>query len=196
MSGPPKKPTAWRRAEGNRGKRAWNHAEPKPPDGTPECPEHLSDEARAEWHRLVESLVGMGVITIVDRAVLAAYCQAYGRWVEAEQKLRETPLLFKTPSGYVQQSPWLNIANRQMELMGRYMAEIGLTPASRSRIKASVNLSEPLDIVTKVEFVTVYEDAEGRRHERPFDDPRPVQSPDQGTSQEGSVRRIYLDGNL
>jgi P27 family predicted phage terminase small subunit len=167
MSGPPKKPTAWRRMEGNRGKKAWNRAEPIPPEGVPDCPEHLSEEARAEWHRLVDTLVGMGVITIVDRAVLAAYCQAYGRWVEAEQKLRETPVLFKTPSGYVQQSPWLNIANRQMELMGRYMAEIGLTPASRSRIVATVN-PEPLDIVTKVEFVTVYTDDDGRRVEVPM----------------------------
>lgn len=137
----------------------------------------------------------MGVITIVDRAVLAAYCHAYGRWVEAELKLKEMPLLFKTSSGYVQQSPWLNIANRQMELMGRYNAEIGLTPASRSRVMAMSN-QEPLDIVTKVEFVTVYEDAEGKRHERPFTDPRPVPAPDQGTNQEGSVRRIYLDGNV
>jgi P27 family predicted phage terminase small subunit len=190
MSGPPKQPTAWRRAEGNRGKRAWNYAEPMPPEGTPECPEHLSEEARAEWHRLVDTLVSMGVITIVDRAVLAAYCQAYGRWVEAEQKLKETPLLFKTPSGYVQQSPWLNIANKQMELMGRYMAEIGLTPASRSRVAAFANAAAPLDVVTKIEFVTVYDDAAGKRHERPFDDPRPVQAPDQGTNEGGAVRRI------
>ena len=49
----------------------------------------------------------MGVLTPIDRAALAAYCQAYGRWVEAEEKLEETPALFKTPSGYVQQSPWL-----------------------------------------------------------------------------------------
>ena len=48
MSGPPKKPTAWRRMEGNRGKRAWNHAEPKPPEGTPDCPDHLCEEAKAE----------------------------------------------------------------------------------------------------------------------------------------------------
>lgn len=148
MRGRPKKPTAWRRMEGNRGKRAWNHAEPQPPKGTPDCPKHLSEEARAEWYRLVDTLVSMGAITIVDRAVLAAYCQAYGRWVEAEQKLEETPVLFKTPSGYVQQSPWLGIANRQMKLMGRYMAEIGLTPASRSRI-AIINVpaaNEPITI--------------------------------------------------
>jgi phage terminase small subunit len=105
MSGPPKKPTAWRRAEGNLGKRAWNHAEPTPPEATPDCPEQLSDEARADWHRLVDTLVRMGVITIVDRAVLAVYCQAYGRWLEAEQKLRETPLLFKTPSAMCSSRP-------------------------------------------------------------------------------------------
>lgn len=166
MSGPPRKPTAWRRIEGNRGKKAWNRAEPIPPEGVPDCPEHLGAEARAEWYRLVDTLVRMGVITIVDRAVLAAYCQAYGRWVEAEEKLKESPLLFKTPSGYVQQSPWLNVANKQMELMGRYMAEIGLTPASRSRIATTVN-PEPLDLVTKVEFVTVYTDKDNRRIEEP-----------------------------
>jgi P27 family predicted phage terminase small subunit len=154
--------------EGNRGKKAWNRAEPIPPEGTPDCPEHLSDEAKAEWHRLVDTLVDMGVISIVDRAVLAAYCQAYGRWVEAEEKLKETPLLFKTPSGYVQQSPWLNIANRQMELMGRYMAEIGLTPASRSRVAALASAAEPLDMVTKVEFVAVYKDKDGRLVEEPM----------------------------
>lgn len=194
MSGPPKKPTAWRRAEGNRGKRAWNHSEPKPPEGTPDCPEHLSDEARAEWHRLVDTLVGMRVITIVDRAVLAAYCQAYGRWVEAEEKLKEAPLLFKTPSGYVQQSPWLNVANKQMELMGRYMAEIGLTPASRSRV-AAMSSSEPLDLVTKVEFVTVYTDENGRRVEQPMTmGPTPVAK--ESATGSRTVQTIELDGNL
>lgn len=195
MSGPPKKPTAWRRAEGNRGKRAWNHAEPKPPEGTPDCPDHLSEEARAEWLRLVDTLVSMGVITIVDRAVLAAYCQAYGRWVEAEQKLKEAPLLFKTPSGYVQQSPWLNIANRQMELMGRYMAEIGLTPASRSRIAITTagNHVEPVD---KVEFVIVYEDADGNRKERSLHDPTPVDALEHPSQAQGTVRRNEIDGNL
>lgn len=53
----------------------------------------------------------MGVLTLVDRAVLAAYRQAWGRWVEAEEKLKETPVMLKTPSGYVQQSPWLSVAN-------------------------------------------------------------------------------------
>jgi hypothetical protein len=39
------------------------------------------------------------ILTELNRAALAAYCQAYGRWVEAERKLQETPMLLKLPSG-------------------------------------------------------------------------------------------------
>jgi len=63
----------------------------------------------------------MGALTTVDRVALAVYCQAYVRWVEAEaeEKLKETPVMLKTPSGYVQQSPRLSVSNKQLELMGR-----------------------------------------------------------------------------
>lgn len=194
MRGPAPKPTAWRRAEGNRGKRAWNHDEPIPPEGIPDCPPHLNEAGREEWYRLVDALVEMRVVTIVDRAALAAYCQAYGRWVEAEEKLKETPVLIRTPSGYVQQSPWLTISNRQMELMGRYMAELGLTPASRSRIVALRNGPMNGEPVPKVEFVVIYEDKEGRKMEKPLsgDGPaiphEPSDDPDQ--------QRYLIDGRL
>ena len=134
MRGRKPKPTALKRADGNPGKRPLNLHEPQVPDGRPTCPSHLSQAAKTEWKRIAGTLHEMGLLTTVDRAVLATYCQSYGRWVEAEKKLAETPALIRTPSGYVQQSPWLSVANRQMELMGRAMAELGLTPASRSRI--------------------------------------------------------------
>jgi P27 family predicted phage terminase small subunit len=107
----------------------------------------------------------MGVLTLVDRAALAAYCQAYGRWVEAEEKLKETPVLLKTPSGYVQQSPWLSVANKQLELMGRYMAELGMTPASRSRVTTAGGSTQTLPMLIKVVYGKDGEpsrDAEGR----------------------------------
>ena len=162
MSGPPPKPTAWRRAEGNRGKRAWNRAEPVPPEGQPDCPAHLGPEAREEWYRLIDALTQMGVVSVIDRGALAAYCQSWGRWVEAEEKLRETPLLVRTPSGYVMQSPWLTVANKQMELMGRYMAELGLTPAARSRI-VSMKQDTGNDQIT---FRVIYEDSDGTTRDK------------------------------
>jgi P27 family predicted phage terminase small subunit len=116
---------------------------PKPPT----CPAHLNPTAKAEWKRLVVSLHGRGVIGDNDRAVLAAYCQAYGRWVEAERKLADTPLLIKLPSGYIQQSPWLAIANKQLEIMHRFAAELGFSPVSRSRVtKLRSNEQKPWEV--------------------------------------------------
>lgn len=100
----------------------------------PTCPAHLNPTAKTEWKRLAQELFRKGVVGHADRSALAAYCQAYGRWVEAERKLAETPLLIKLPSGYIQQSPWLAIANKQLEIMHKFMAELGLSPVSRSRV--------------------------------------------------------------
>lgn len=127
-------PTALKLVSGNPGNRQLNYLEPKPPLAVPTCPSHLLPTAKAEWKRLARVLHDMGIISEFDRAALAAYCQAYGRWVEAERKLKETPPLLKTPAGYVQPSPWLGIANKNLELKHKFMTELGLTPSSRSRV--------------------------------------------------------------
>ena len=168
MRGRKPQPTALRRANGNPGKRGYNDAEPQPPKDLPECPPHLSEVARAEWERVAQTLHEIGVLTTIDRAALAAYCQAYGRWVEAEEKMKETPVMLKTPSGYVQQSPWLSVANKQLELMGRYMTELGMTPAARSRVQ--VTETAPQEPITIVRLVGVRRDEDGNLVE--FDHPR------------------------
>ncbi|MCU9848951.1 phage terminase small subunit P27 family [Defluviimonas sp. WL0024] len=138
MRGRKPKPTALKLIEGNPGKRPINGSEPKPPTSQPTCPAHLSPTAKTEWKRLATVLNEIGLLTQIDRTVLAAYCQAYGRWVEAERKLAETPPLIKTPAGYVQVSPWITISNKQVELMTRLMAELGLSPSARSRLAIQV----------------------------------------------------------
>ena len=143
---------------------------PALPDVLPRCPPHLSDAARREWRRLATPLFEAGVLTLADRGALAAYCQAWGRWVEAEEKLAETPSLLKTPSGYVQQSPWLSIANKQLEIMGRYMAELGLTPVSRSRV-ATTEAAGAADKVDRIELVAVYTGADGCQRMETIHDP-------------------------
>jgi P27 family predicted phage terminase small subunit len=138
----------------------------------PRCPAHLSDVARKEWRRLATPLHEAGILTLADRAALAAYCQAYARWVEAEEKLSETPTLLKTPSGYVQQSPWLTVANKQTEIMGRYMAELGLTPAARTRVGIADGAGDP-DPITRIELFSVFVDEDGNRMEMPLNQPGP-----------------------
>ncbi|WP_375173706.1 phage terminase small subunit P27 family [Pseudooceanicola sp.] len=137
MRGRKPKPTALKLLEGNPGGRPINHDEPKPTRSRPTCPSHLSPTAKAEWKRIAEEMENVGLLTRIDRVALAVYCQAYGKWVEAERKLAETPPLLKMPSGYIQVSPWVTISNKQAELMAKYMAELGLTPSARSRLSVS-----------------------------------------------------------
>jgi P27 family predicted phage terminase small subunit len=139
------KPTHLKVLDGNPGRRPIDKGEPQPERAIPTCPSHLCPSAKAEWKRLAHELHELGVLTHLDRAALAAYCQAYGRWVEAERKLVETPTLLKLPSGYLQHNPWLTIATKQLELMHKYMAELGLTPSSRTRVSVArpLNRSRP-----------------------------------------------------
>lgn len=130
-------PTRLKLISGNPGKRPLNRHEPKPPSALPTCPSHLNPTGKAEWKRLIHALDRLGMITDLDRSALAAYCQAYGKWVEAERKARETPPLIRTPAGYIQPSPWLGIANKNLELMHKFMTELGLSPSSRTRVAAS-----------------------------------------------------------
>jgi P27 family predicted phage terminase small subunit len=141
MRGRRPKPTALRLVDGNAGHRPINAHEPKPACSMPTCPAHLSPTGKAEWKRLAGEMHRLGIISQLDRAALAAYCQAYGRWVESERKLKETPTLIKLPSGYIQPSPWLGIAHKQLELMQRYMGELGLSPVSRARVSTLPSLA-------------------------------------------------------
>lgn len=144
MRGRKPKPTALKVIAGNPGRRLLNRREPVPERDVPTCPSHLLPAGKAEWKRIVHELYELGVISRLDRASLAAYCQAYGRWVEAERKLTETPAILKMPSGYIQQNPWLTIATKQMELVQRFAAELGMTPSSRSRVETIRRFAGPL----------------------------------------------------
>lgn len=136
MAGRPPKPTKLKELSGNPGKRPQNKAEPKPATKRPPCPQHIQGEARKEWNRITKQLMALGLLTEVDRAALAAYCQCWARWVQAEEEMRREnfKMITTTDSGYPVVSPWLNVANAAMKQMLRYLTEFGMTPSSRSRV--------------------------------------------------------------
>ena len=101
MSGRKPKPTKLKLITGNPGKRLLYEREPEPKPGIPECPSHLDEEARAEWGRIAPELATMGVLARIDRAALAAYCQAWSRWVKAEGEIRKHDLVVKAPGSAV-----------------------------------------------------------------------------------------------
>jgi len=114
--------------------------------------------ARKEWKRLAPELYRLGLLTRLDRAALAAYCIACGQLEEVEQELsrmkklhREMSRLRKknpgmkmevsngmvsiTSNGNAVMEPLLSVRKQAMEQMHKFLAEFGMTPASRSRIE-------------------------------------------------------------
>jgi len=144
------KPTAIKVLEGNPGKRPLNANEPKPEKKSPKCPSWLEPEAKKEWRRMAKVLESLGVLTEIDAAAFAGYCQAYARWKEAEEFLSKHGTIFKTPSGYIQQVPQVSIAQTYLKVMKDFCSEFGLTPAARTRIKVDVEEKSADDVMEKL----------------------------------------------
>lgn len=127
----------------------------------PNCPAHLLPEARREWKRIVPELERYGLISKLDRSALALYCQAYARWVWAEQQLQAAAAAaakgraeaeaegkswaggdgytVPTPNGHMTYSPHWVISNKAQEQVHKFLAEFGLSPVNRGRVSMSNN---------------------------------------------------------
>lgn len=142
-SGRKPKPTQLKIVQGTERPGRRNKNEPMPEPAFPSPPPHLSPEAKQEWERVCDTLFRLGVMTDLDRASLAAYCQAYGRWVHAEEALSRFAakdpatkgIIMKTQAGNAIQNPLVGAANKAMADMVRFASEFGLTPAGRARVQ-------------------------------------------------------------
>jgi P27 family predicted phage terminase small subunit len=101
------------------------------------CPKHLNALAKKEWHRVVKDLRESGVLARVDRSALEAYCVVYARWLEAEEEVENKGITAIGAKGGVIKNPAVTVAAQMLTLMHKFMAELGMTPSSRSRLKVN-----------------------------------------------------------
>ncbi len=80
-------------------------------------PSLLCIEAKKEWTRMGKKLLNLGVLSEIDTAAFACYCQTFARWKEAEEFISQHGTIFKTPSGYIQQVPQVVIAKSYLKIM-------------------------------------------------------------------------------
>jgi P27 family predicted phage terminase small subunit len=136
-------PTKIKALRGTLRKHRTNTQEPTAQPGMPACPTELAAVAKREWKRISKHLSAMGLLTTIDRAALALYCDAYGRWLDAIQALQQYGVVIKSPNGYPVQSPYVAIANKAGEQVRLLLAEFGMSPASRTRVTAVEAQREP-----------------------------------------------------
>lgn len=117
--GPPPTPTAILKARGSWRAEA-RKDEPRPALAAPTCPEWMPDDGKAEWKRVVGELSGLGLLTRLDRAALAVYCQAWSDFVLAST-----------------QSDSFTVRDVAAKRMIAAAAQFGMSPAARARVQAS-----------------------------------------------------------
>ena len=137
MKGRKKKPTVLKVIQGTDYVGRRNTKEPKPDVNLPNPPSYMKGTALEEWERVSIEMYELGMLTNLDRAVLEAYCVAYGRWVDAEEKVSKETLVLKSRDGNPYQNPFLGIANTAWKLVLKAASELGLSPTSRARISAN-----------------------------------------------------------
>lgn len=137
MRGPPKKPTVIKLLQGNPGRKPLPQHEPKLSACRPDAPETLSPDARKHWDKIVTQLADAGIMTALDSDALAAYCEAYTRWLDANAWLAKRGSVIKGEDGAPKHSPYLRVANDSFQQMKVLLCEFGLSPASRARIHAA-----------------------------------------------------------
>jgi P27 family predicted phage terminase small subunit len=140
--GPVPKTDELRTLEGNPSRRPLRGNSPKP-EGVPACPLWLTPEARREWKRVAPELTRLGLLTKLDRATLAGYCISYSWWRKAQEVLDDQGTVYVTNKGQLKPRPEVEIARISGDMMKAFAAELGMTPASRERIRLSQPGEEP-----------------------------------------------------
>lgn len=96
----------------------------------PTAPKWMTDEAKAEWKRIMPRLIEDRIITKADLAGVEAYCSAAGAARQITEHMRGLPI------------PDLKLGGLQIRYMmaaTRLAAEYGLTPTSRARVGSAAN---------------------------------------------------------
>lgn len=151
MRGRKPKPTKIKLVTGNPGHRPPPPDEPKPAARIPKCPPHLDAEAKREWRRMARELDDLGILTTIDRAVFASYCQAWSTWRQALKMVHKVGMVIRSqekvtekPDGTVTRAvgaPMLNpvykLIDAENAKMMKALTEMGMSPSSRSRVSAA-----------------------------------------------------------
>lgn len=133
--GPQPQPTELKLERGNPGRRPLNQDEPQLAQGSRAVPEGLEGRAREEWLRLVDELTDKGVLTIADMSAFEEYCRLVGD-VHDYEKLIAKKVKEKNGREEVHALGYANYLLKLRTQLRQQAAHLGLTPSSRSGVKA------------------------------------------------------------
>lgn len=108
----------------------------------PAPPEHLDDQAKAEWVRILPELLDRGVQLSTDGGLIEGYVVSYSRWRQAEADLVKTggPVV-RSPQGGAQQNPHLGVARAAQRDMRHCLEALEKSVIRRAKAMPGLVLS-------------------------------------------------------
>jgi len=116
-----------------------NKLAPKSDGKRPTMPKDFDAHEKKKWGQLCKILEGNRVMSTDLVEILVAYCTAYGGWMKAREAVRKTGIVLvqKTPDGTeVKRNPFSVELHKYRDEMNKLLPELGLTPASRSKVSS------------------------------------------------------------
>jgi len=141
MVGRKQKPTQLKLVEGTLRPNRTNHKEPKPTGDLSDPRKGLSEAEQEVWDYVI-SKAPKGLLKSLDFSTLEIWVTAYVYHQDAKEKVKISGQVIKTPSGYPVLNPYMANVNKQALIMLKASAEMGFTPASRSRIHVEPDTGE------------------------------------------------------
>lgn len=161
-AGRPRKPSALKVLQGTDRPDRANPDEPIPPSGPVKPPPWLHGRGRTAWKWIAPLLEDMRVLTTADPHALALLCDAYAEYIECRQVVRKLGATYESRvvrastrrvaadddqadgddfdaadwSVIIRPRPEVKMASDAWRRVQRMLVEFGLTPSSRSKVKA------------------------------------------------------------
>ncbi len=101
----------------------------------PACPSWLDREGKAEWKRVVPELDRLGLLSKLDRAVLAAYCDVWSKFVGLRKVLKDDGLIGVGHRGRPVKHPGWQMYRDSLSLCLKLWTQLALTPNARLRME-------------------------------------------------------------
>jgi P27 family predicted phage terminase small subunit len=141
-----RKPTAQKKAEGNRGKREINQREPKVLPGEPAIPQFLNKAARKVWPQVCSSLKEVGVLCKTDSIAIGALCSSLVLFAKADAAIAKfgsvcATLDEDTGVAVLRTNPAVRVRSDALRHLRSSLQSFGLDPSSR----AGLQVGEPAD---------------------------------------------------
>lgn len=101
-----------------------------------DAPAWFNSEQLAAWNHIIDN-APEGLIKFIDESTLIAHCCAVAQHKEATLMIGREGAVVEASQGGTKKSDWFNVQAKCVEQIIKTSSEMGLTPASRSKVAAS-----------------------------------------------------------